>query len=144
VALRRVLLLTAIAAYAIVAVTPATATATPVAPAYVRTVCGDMTGPKWQTLVGGYSGSKYVVTVTGPQVAPSCAEAKAWVTKLVKDRAPNHSPSLINPNVLTNGPKGYSCKATADAEGRAYEGACYKGNVLEPTSEADWAPVLPL
>jgi len=141
-ALRSIVTAAALVACAAISVTPANAT--PVGPAYVRTTCGTMTGPKWKTLVGSWSGNKYIVTVSGPQVAPSCGEAKAWVATLIKDRAPNHSTKLVDPNILTNGPDGYTCKAGADAEGRAYEGSCYKGSVFDPAGEADWAPVLPV
>lgn len=140
-AFRGLLICAVMATYSVISVAPANATL--VALRGVRTVCGTITGPKWHTPLGNWSGNKYVVTVTGHVVAPSCGEAKAWVTKLIKDRAPNHNPHLLDPNVLTNGPSDYTCKAGADTESRAYEGNCYKGNPFNPTSEADWAPVLP-
>jgi hypothetical protein len=93
-------------------------------------------------ILSGTSVRLAVVTVSGPQVAPSCGEARAWVATLIKDRAPNHSTKLVDPNILTNGPEGYARKAGADAQGRAYEGSCYRGSVFDPEGEAEWAPVL--
>jgi hypothetical protein len=36
------------------------------------------------------------------------------------------------------------CEAGTDVEGKAYQGDCYSGPVDDPTSEADWAPDIPV
>ena len=35
-------------------------------------------------------------------------------------------------------------EAGTDVEGKAYQGDCYSGPVDDPTSEADWAPDIPV
>jgi hypothetical protein len=101
-----------------------------------RTSCGTIKGPHWTFLKGRESGSKYGVTAIGPY---ACATAKKWVAKLANDPTPNHRSSLVNNNVLHNGPKGYVCAAHSSKEGRAFAGACTKGPALNPTSGFSWS-----
>jgi hypothetical protein len=64
----------------------------------------------------------------------TCASAKHWVAKLIKDHADTTSGEVA----LRNGPKGYHCFASLDTKGRASGGLCYKGTVAFPKSGFTW------
>jgi hypothetical protein len=104
-----------------------------------RKACGTITGPTWTFLSGHGTGSKYRVVAIGPF---RCSSAKRWVAVLVTDSVKNKTSSLVNNNVLTNGPKGYSCAAISSKEGKAFAGACGKGPALNPTAGFSWSGVL--
>jgi hypothetical protein len=103
-----------------------------------RKPCGSITGPRWTFLKGPETGTKYTVVAIGPY---GCAAAKKWVAKLVTDKVKNRTSSLVNNNVLSNGPKGYACAAHSSKEGRAFSGACGKGPKLNPTSGFTWSGI---
>jgi hypothetical protein len=104
-----------------------------------RKACGTITGPQWTFLTGHGTGSTYRVVAIGPF---PCATAKKWVAVLVTDTVKNRTSSLVNNNVLTNGPKGYSCAAHSSKQGKAFAGACEKGPALNPTSGFTWSGLL--
>jgi hypothetical protein len=100
------------------------------------TNCGTISGPKWTH--APESGTKYLVTATG---SFQCAVARKWVSTLANDSVKNKSFTLIDNNVLTNGPKGYACGAHSSKEGKAFAGQCGKGPKLNPTSGFTWMGV---
>src|SRR5262245_23728483 len=78
------------------------------------------------------AGLKYFSETVGTGF--TCGTAKTWVLKLIKDPADTSS----GPVTLNNGPKGYHCRASDDAKGRASVGVCYKGTLAFPTSGFLW------
>ena len=87
------------------------------------TICGNVTGAKWvfPHTGGKISGHKYAVTANGV----SCAVARKYAVKLssakLTGKTPGHSYSL------TGGPKGYTCYANPDANGKLLAGTCQIG-----------------
>jgi hypothetical protein len=79
------------------------------------------------------SGSKYTWETVGTGF--TCANAKHWVLKLVKDPVDTSSGKVA----LTNGPKGYHCYAVAATKGVASDGQCYKGTAAFPKSGFAWS-----
>jgi hypothetical protein len=78
------------------------------------------------------SGLKYFSETVGSGF--TCNTAKTWVLKLIKDPVDTTAGKVA----LQNGPKGYHCSATADANGHASVGACYKGTLAFPKSGFLW------
>ncbi len=78
------------------------------------------------------SGVKYQWETAGTGF--TCASAKHWLVKLIKDRADTSNGEVA----LKNGPKGYHCFATLDQKGYASGGLCYKGTVAFPKSGFTW------
>ncbi len=90
-------------------------------------------GPTWTHPTTGVSGSKYEVSTFGS--AFSCKGA----TKLVKKFITETVKSRTSANVLTNGPKGDTCKALADKQGHAFSGSCLK---MHPSPTGfGWSPI---
>jgi hypothetical protein len=79
------------------------------------------------------SGSKYTWETVGTGF--TCANAKHWVLKLIKDPVDTSSGKVA----LTNGPKGYHCYAVSDTKGVASDGQCYKGTAAFPKSGFAWS-----
>jgi len=120
----------AAAALAVAAALPAYAAFAP------RKPCGKITGPTWTFTRGTETGTKYGVVAIGNF---QCAVAKQWVAKLAADHVKNKTESIVANNVLTNGPKGYTCAALSSKEGRAFAGQCAKGPKMYPTSGFSWS-----
>ena len=104
------------------------------------TQCQLITGPRWRSPSQSASSKTYTVNVIGH--AFSCKVAMAWAAKLVKDPAKSPSGLPLYHFALNNGPPGYTCAASADREGLAYSGICFKGPVLNPTKGLAWGGVL--
>ncbi len=63
----------------------------------------------------------------------TCQEAKPWLLKILgKHGAPDAQASL------TNGPKGFHCRATNNAKGIPSAGACYTGTIAFPKNGFQW------
>jgi hypothetical protein len=90
-------------------------------------------GPTWTHPTTGVSGSKYEVSTFGSAFSRKAA------TKLVKKFITETVKSRTSANVLTNGPKGYTCKALADKQGHAFSGSCLK---MHPSPTGfGWSPI---
>ncbi len=76
------------------------------------------------------SGLKYQWSAIG---SVSCSQAKPWLLKLLDDHL-NANASVA----LSNGPKGFHCRATADSKGRPSVGACYTGTPAFPKNGFQW------
>ena len=64
----------------------------------------------------------------------SCANAKSWIVKLIKDRA-----HVVSKNLpLKNGPRGLHCWAVAGSQGHATSGTCIAGTLAFPKSGFAW------
>lgn len=94
---------------------------------------GKLAGPAWTHLTTKASGSHYEVSTLG--TAFTCKTATVWVKKFITQNAPNRTSF----NRLA-GPKGYTCKALADKQGKAFSGSCLKVSATG-TSGFGWAPV---
>jgi hypothetical protein len=104
------------------------------------TQCQLISGPLWQSPSQPASGNTYTVNVIGH--AFSCKAAMTWAAKLIKDPAKTPSGLPVYHFALKNGPPGYTCASSADRDGRAYSGICFKGPVLNPTKGFAWGGVL--
>ncbi len=63
----------------------------------------------------------------------TCQEAKPWLLKILgKHGAPDAQAKL------TNGPKGFHCRATNNAKGIPSAGACYTGTIAFPKNGFQW------
>ena len=92
--------------------------------------CPPFHGRKWQLPYGGKSGTRYQWSITG--TAFTCKTAKPWVVKLTND--------LIHVSgLLHKGPKGYKCLGTADKEGYAATGVCFKGSIATYKEGFSWS-----
>jgi len=76
------------------------------------------------------SGLKYNWSVIGNV---TCAKAKPWLLKLL---AQHGKPDAKV--VFKNTPRGFHCRATADAKGRPSAGACYTGTPAFPKNGFQW------
>ena len=87
------------------------------------TSCGNVTGAKWvfPGAGGKLSGNKYAVTANGV----SCAIAKKYAVLLSSAKLPGKIPGHSYP--LAGGPKGYTCYANPDANGKLLAGSCQIG-----------------
>ncbi len=86
-------------------------------------ICGNVVGAKWVFPGGGgkISGNKYGVTANGV----SCAVAKRYAIKLSSKKLAGKVPGHSYP--ITGGPKGYTCYANPDANGKLLAGSCQIG-----------------
>jgi hypothetical protein len=65
--------------------------------------------------------------------AVTCQKAKPWLLKiLAKHGAPNAQAKI------TNGPRGFHCRATNNAKGIPSVGACYTGTLKFPKNAFQW------
>jgi hypothetical protein len=85
--------------------------------------CGKVTGAKWvfPNTGGKVTGNKYGVTVNGV----SCAMARKYAVMLSGAKLPGKIPGHSYP--LAGGPKGYTCHANPDANGKVLAGSCQIG-----------------
>lgn len=86
-------------------------------------VCGNVVGAKWvfPNTGGKISGNKYAVTVNGV----SCAIAKKYAITLSSVKLAGKIPGHNYP--LAGGPKGYTCHANPDANGKVLAASCQIG-----------------
>ena len=82
-----------------------------------------MVGAKWvfPNTGGKVTGNKYGVTANGV----SCAIAKKYAVKLSSAKLAGKTPGHSYP--LAGGPKGYTCHANPDANGKLLAGSCQIG-----------------
>jgi hypothetical protein len=87
------------------------------------TVCGKVTGAKWvfPKTGGKVTGNKYGVTASGV----SCAIAKKYAIKFSSVKLPGKI--VGHSYLLKGGPKGYTCYANPDANGKVLAGSCQIG-----------------
>ena len=87
------------------------------------TSCGNVIGAKWvfPKTGGKVSGNKYGVTAVGV----SCAIAKKYAVKLSSAKLAGKKYGHSYP--LAGGPKGYTCHANPDANGKVLAGSCQIG-----------------
>jgi hypothetical protein len=85
--------------------------------------CGNVVGAKWvfPGTSGKVKGNKYGVTANGV----SCAIAKQYAIKLSSTKLAGSVPGHSYP--ITGGPKGYTCHANPDANGKLLAGSCQIG-----------------
>ena len=85
--------------------------------------CGNVVGAKWvfPGTGGKVKGNKYGVTANGV----SCAVAKKYAIKLSSTKLAGNVPGHSYP--ITGGPKGYTCHANPDANGKLLAGSCQIG-----------------
>ena len=85
--------------------------------------CGNVVGAKWvfPGTGGTVKGNKYGVTANGV----SCAVAKKYAIKLSSTKLAGNVPGHSYP--ITGGPKGYTCHANPDANGKLLAGSCQVG-----------------
>ena len=85
--------------------------------------CGNVVGAKWvfPNSGGKLTGSKYGVTANGV----SCAIAKKYAVKLSSAKLAGKLAGHSYP--LAGGPKGYTCHANPDANGKVLAGSCQVG-----------------
>jgi hypothetical protein len=85
--------------------------------------CGNVIGAKWvfPKTGGKVTGDKYAVTVNGV----SCAVARKYAVKLSSAKLAGKIPGHSYP--LAGGPKGYTCYANPDANGKVLAGTCQIG-----------------
>ena len=85
--------------------------------------CGNVIGAKWVFPHSGgkVTGHKYGVTTVGV----SCAKAKKYAKKLSRVKLPGKKFGHNYP--LAGGPKGYTCGANPDANGKVLAGSCQIG-----------------
>jgi hypothetical protein len=63
----------------------------------------------------------------------TCQEAKPWLVKILgKHGAPDAQAKV------TNGPRGFHCRATDNAKGVPSVGACYTGTIKFPKNGFQW------
>jgi len=86
-------------------------------------ICGTVVGAKWvfPKTGGRITGNKYGVTAIGV----SCAIAKQYAIKLSSTKLAGKVPGHSYP--ITGGPKGYTCSANPDANGKLLAGSCQIG-----------------
>ncbi len=86
-------------------------------------ICGNVVGAKWvfPKTGGKVTGNKYGVTANGV----SCAVAKQYAIKLSSTKLAGKVPGHSYP--ITGGPKGYTCHANPDANGKLLAGTCQVG-----------------
>jgi hypothetical protein len=96
------------------------------------TSCGNVVGAKWvfPNTGGKMSGSKYGVTANGV----SCAIAKTYAVKLSSAKLAGKIPGHSYP--LAGGPKGYTCHANPDANGKLLAGTCQIGPLTAVSKHA--------
>ena len=82
--------------------------------------CGSVKGAKWvfPNTGGKLSGNTYGVTAVGVD----CSTAKTWAVKLSGTRLAGKKFGHSYP--LAGGPKGYTCHANPDANGKVLAGSC--------------------
>ncbi|MGZ4335477.1 MAG: hypothetical protein ACXVRJ_14565, partial [Gaiellaceae bacterium] len=87
------------------------------------TSCGNVTGATWvfPHTAGKVTGNKYGVTANGV----SCAIAKKYAVKPSSVKLPGKTFGHSYP--LAGGPKGYTCHANPDANGKLLAGSCQIG-----------------
>jgi hypothetical protein len=87
------------------------------------TVCGNVVGAKWvfPKTGGKFTGNKYGVTAVGV----SCAIAKKYAVKLSGTKLAGKTAGHSYP--LAGGPKGYTCYANPDANGKLLAASCQIG-----------------
>ena len=87
------------------------------------TSCGNVVGAKWvfPGTGGKVSGNKYGVTANGV----SCTIAKKYAVKLSGTKLAGKTTGHSYP--LAGGPKGYTCHANPDANGKLLAGSCQIG-----------------
>jgi Flp pilus assembly protein TadG len=79
------------------------------------------------------SGTTYTWETAG--TGYTCASAKTWILKLIKDPVDTSTAKAV----LTNGPSGLHCYATGDDKGKASAGVCYKNTIAFPKSGFLWS-----
>jgi hypothetical protein len=86
-------------------------------------ICGTVVGAKWvfPGTGGKLKGDKYGVQANGV----SCAIAKEYAIKLSSTKLAGNIPGHSYP--ITGGPKGYTCYANPDANGKLIAGSCQVG-----------------
>ena len=87
------------------------------------TSCGNVIGAKWvfPNTGGKVTGNKYGVTANGV----SCAIARKYAVKLSSAKLAGKVFGHSYP--LAGGPKGYTCHANPDANGKLLAGSCQIG-----------------
>ncbi len=85
--------------------------------------CGNVVGAKWvfPNTGGKVTGNKYGVTAVGV----SCAIAKQYAIKLSSTKLSGKVVGHSYP--IAGGPKGYTCSANPDANGKLLAGSCRNG-----------------
>ena len=85
--------------------------------------CGNVVGAKWVFPKSGgkLKGNKYGVTVVGVK----CSIAMKYAIKLSSTKLAGNTPGKSYP--ITGGPKGYTCSANPDANGKLLAGSCQIG-----------------
>jgi hypothetical protein len=85
--------------------------------------CGNVVGANWvfPGAGGKIKGNKYGVLANGV----SCAVAKQYAIKLSSTKLSGKVPGHSYP--ITGGPKGYTCYANPDANGKLLAGSCQIG-----------------
>jgi hypothetical protein len=63
----------------------------------------------------------------------TCQGAKPWLLKILGTHGAPDAQAKI-----TNGPKGFHCRATNDAKGIPSAGACYTGTIAFPKNGFQW------
>ncbi len=91
------------------------------------TSCGNVIGAKWVFPGGKISGNKYGVTANGI----SCAIARKYAVKFSGVKLPGKLFGHSYP--LAGGPKGYTCHANPDANGKVLAGSCQIGPLTAVT-----------
>ncbi len=86
-------------------------------------ICGNVVGAKWVFPGGGgkISGNKYGVIANGV----SCAVAKKYAIKLSGTKLAGKVVGHSYP--INGGPKGFTCSANPDANGKLLAGSCQVG-----------------
>ena len=86
-------------------------------------ICGNVVGAPWvfPGTGGKIKGNKYGVLANGV----SCAVAKQYAIKLSSTKLAGKVPGHSYP--ITGGPKGYTCSANPDANGKLLAGSCQIG-----------------
>ncbi len=86
-------------------------------------ICGNVVGAKWvfPNTGGKITGNKYGVTAVGV----SCAVAKQYAITLSSTKLAGKVPGKSYP--ITGGPRGYTCSANPDANGKLLAGSCQIG-----------------
>ena len=99
------------------------ASAMAVGQASTFTSCGNVVGARWvfPHTGGRMAGNKYGVTANGV----SCAIAKKYAVNLSSAKLMGKTPGHNYP--LAGGPKGYTCHANPDANGKLLAGTCQIG-----------------
>ena len=87
--------------------------------------CGNVIGAKWvfPKTGGKVTGNKYGVTAIGV----SCVTALKYAAKFSRSGAKLTGKRVNNSYPLAGGPKGYTCGANPDANGKLLAGSCQVG-----------------